>query len=62
MSTITIELPDDVVPSAISPEEFARAAPGGGDLLVQPGPDLSGQRIADRGDGSTELYPRPGPC
>ena len=24
MSTITIELPDEVVPSAISPEEFAR--------------------------------------
>ena len=24
MATITIELPDEVVPSAISPEEFAR--------------------------------------
>ena len=61
MSTITIELSDEVVPSAISPEEFARAAAGGGDLLVQPGPDLSGQRVADRGDGSAEFHARLGP-
>jgi len=61
VSTITIELPDEVVPSAIPPEEFAHELRLAAAIhWYSRGQISQGKGAQIAGGGSTELHPRPG--